>query len=294
MTDAERVRPSFETRFGIEVSLEEAQRRFRTRIDTRVLNKLTKSERSRVLAAYQRDVGAVTLGGPFVYETGIMPTILEAAGAAAESLEFLRATTGHFEDFLRIVELAYQEAREKRIGISREVELALEAAEHSLGIGWHDGVFWPQVAAALEDPIQRYMHALGLRDEGFASVATAYMHGRRRLEEAGTDENELKDVIVSMYEALEGVAKMITGRDRTLNANQKLLARELRLPVQFEGILTQLVDYGNTYRHAPALRESTTRPSRPTIRRNLAEAYTHLVGAFIRLADGCGKANSEA
>ena len=82
-----------------------------------------------------------------------------------------------------------------------------------------------------------------------------------------------------MYEALEALAKIETGRDRDLSANSELFIKALRASDQFKTLLKDYIAYANQFRHAVNNRES-----KPILTTAEVEAFIYLTGVFIRLA----------
>ena len=58
------------------------------------------------------------------------------------------------------------------------------------------------------------------------------------------------DTVTDIYEALEAMAKEVTGKDRELSANTQLFISKLKLNKHYEEMLKGHIEYGCEYRHA--------------------------------------------
>ncbi len=88
------------------------------------------------------------------------------------------------------------------------------------------------------------------------------------------------DVITDMYEALEALAKVVTGRStRDLSANAELFLSTLGVSDGYRSILKEYIKYANDFRHA--LEEGKVRSAPPA---REVESFVYLTGLFIRLA----------
>ena len=97
--------------------------------------------------------------------------------------------------------------------------------------------------------------------------------------EANKDPTRYGDVITDMYEALEAVAKIVTGRDVDLAGNREKFASELRLPEQYTRMLKEYIDFGCKYRHSPGVTQPREYPSEED-----TEAFMYITGLFVRRA----------
>ena len=98
--------------------------------------------------------------------------------------------------------------------------------------------------------------------------------------EAQNRPDRLADVVTDMYEALEGLAKIVTGKPKKdLSANAERFISEVNASQHYKTLLRNYIIYGNEFRHAE--REGKPRPplSEPEV-----EAFIYLTGLFIRLA----------
>ena len=82
-----------------------------------------------------------------------------------------------------------------------------------------------------------------------------------------------------MYEALEALAKIVTGRGRDLSGNAELFIKKLRASQGYKKILKDYISYANEFRHAQ--QEEKKKPARSI---SEVESFVYLTGLFIRLA----------
>jgi sulfur transfer protein SufE len=82
-----------------------------------------------------------------------------------------------------------------------------------------------------------------------------------------------------MYEALEALAKVVTGRDKDLSANRELFLSKVKASEGYKGILKEYIEYANNFRHAPKQGQE-----KPNVSVNECESFVYLTGLFIRLA----------
>ena len=113
----------------------------------------------------------------------------------------------------------------------------------------------------------------------FAAVLAPYEQGLEHLLTSQTNPERLKDVITDVYEALEALAKIFTGRNRDLSANRERFISELRLPEGYSRILKEYINYACDYRHGE---DASQRRENPNPRE--VESFLYLTGVFIRLA----------
>ena len=90
----------------------------------------------------------------------------------------------------------------------------------------------------------------------------------------------LWDTVTDVYEAVEALAKRITGKDTDLSANAQLFISKLKLSGYYKKMLKDYIDYANEYsRHATRLGKE-----KKLLLRSEVEAFIYTSGLFIRLA----------
>jgi len=83
-----------------------------------------------------------------------------------------------------------------------------------------------------------------------------------------------------MYEAVEALAKVVTGRQgKDLSQNRELFISKVDASDAYKVLLKDYIDYANEFRHA----EQEGEP-KPVMTEREAESFVYLTGIFIRLA----------
>ena len=82
-----------------------------------------------------------------------------------------------------------------------------------------------------------------------------------------------------MYESIEALAKIITGREgKDLSANAELFLSKIKTSSKYRVILKDYIDYANDFRHPPE-----EGAARKPINEHEAESFVYLTGLFIRM-----------
>jgi len=97
--------------------------------------------------------------------------------------------------------------------------------------------------------------------------------------EAQQKPERLGDTITDIYEAVEALAKSVTGRDKDLSGNAELFISKLELSDYYKKMLKDYIEFACDYRHAVKLGEK-----REPLSRNEVEAFIYTSGLFMRLA----------
>lgn len=252
--------PSFYQRFNIEIGLEAVQGRFVNRVYNTmpvVFNSAKGSDRR-----LPRKL-ATTLG--ILYED-------------EDSLE--QFLSDDFYQCLRTLEALYKVMHNfYKPDFDERIKTILSLTEVDLGIQWRNGVFWRSGAKLLDEALVNE-NLRWLSDPKYIDVLTPFEKGLRHFIEAKKQPEKLSDVITDIYEALEALAKIVTGKDRDLSSNAESFISELKLSDYYKGMLKAHISYANKLsRHAPGLRET-----RAKLLPNEVEAFVYTTGLFIRLA----------
>ena len=259
---------SFRERFEVQVGAEEAQRRFLARITNFVGPLLHDCYSSDSVEDIERTI-ASELGD--VYSYGYLDGVLE-------SRNFLRV--------LHALEVLYNEAtipdppteEPPRTVIDRTVRQILDNAEIDLGITWDHGQFHRKGAHVLDEKlVNDPLH--WLRAKQYKTVVTPFEKGLAHLLRSNADPRLRTDVVTDLYEALEALAKIVTGRDRDLSANAEAFISKVKASDAYKVLLKDYIEYANTFRHAAEQK----RP-KPTLSAAEVESFVYLTGVFIRLA----------
>jgi len=187
---------------------------------------------------------------------------------------------GDFYSCLRAVEAAYatlpQGPREELDDLICSI---LDRSEIDLGITWKKGMFIRTGATLLDqnlvnEPLE------WLSDPKYKDVYVPFERGLNHFLKAGKYPDLLPDVIKNVYEALEALSKIITGRhSKDLSANAELFIKKIRASESYKRLLKEYIDYANRFRHAPREGEKKPEPSESEV-----ESFIYLTGLFIRLA----------
>ncbi|MBI4303106.1 MAG: hypothetical protein HY665_02040 [Chloroflexi bacterium] len=161
--------------------------------------------------------------------------------------------------------------------VRSSIEYAISLCETDIDVEWRDGVFWPSGAKLLDVALVNE-NLKWLADKGYHGVLGPFEKGLRHFLEAQQHSERLADTVTDIYEAVEALAKVVTGRDNDLSGNAELFISKLELSDYYRKMLKDYIDYANDYRHAAKLGEK----KKPLIR-NEVEAFIYTSGLFIRL-----------
>ncbi len=268
----------FHQRFNIQVPIEEAKRRFINRIRNSVLSYNAFNN----FQGYQSfwnsicDAVANRLGEPVQY--------------GHDSIQIF---TGDWKwhKTLQAVEAVYDQFDGQRnfhfpFTISKRVGLIMQQAELDLGIRWTDGRFLPSGASELDEVLINDS-LRWIREKGLLTVQAPFEKSLSHLLQARAKPELLSDVITDAYEALEALAKIVTGRDQTLDANQDAFLAKICASDEYKQILNECLrkyrSFAHKFRHGAASPEK-----KPSIGYAEAESFVYLTGLFIRLTISAG------
>jgi len=252
--------PSFHQRFNIEIGLEEAQIRFMKRVYNMMPAIFN--------AAKGRD-------------RRLPRKLANALGIEYREEDRLESFLGDdFYSCLRTLEATYDLMSDSyKPDFDERMKTILSLTEVDLGIQWRDGFFWPSGAKLLDKALVDE-NLKWLSDPKYIDVLTPFEKGLRHFLEAQQQPEKLSGVITDIYEALEALAKIVTGKDKDLSSNAESFISELKLSDYYKGMLKAHISYANKLsRHAPGLRET-----RAKLLPNEVEAFVYTTGLFIRLA----------
>ena len=265
-TDDEATVPSFHQRFSIEVGLDEARQMFVNRVLNTVqaifplLNSVHYKDRKHDIMLNRV---ASTLGKRYAW-TDI----------------FSLYCGNDFTETLRCVEALYHSlgSSSEQATLGAEVMLALYDSEVDIGVEWRNGVFWSKGAILLDqalvnEPLE------WMSEPTYKSVLQPFKKALSDYLESNAKPEKLADVITDMYEALEAMAKIVTGNDREMSGNRELFISRISLDKHYAKMLKDYIGYANEYRHAVALGQTKKPPSE-----HETEAFMYMTGLFIRLA----------
>lgn len=163
--------------------------------------------------------------------------------------------------------------------VDYSIRHAISLSETDLGIEWRDGTFWASGAEVLDEALVNE-NLKWLDDKDYQDVRAPFEKGLRHFLEAMQKPERLGDAVTDVYEAVEAIAKRVTGRDRDLSANAEMFINKLKLSDYYKKMLKDYIGYANDYgRHAAKLGEE-----KKVLKRNEVEAFIYTSGLFIRLA----------
>jgi hypothetical protein len=257
------MRFDFHERFGVSVDVNEAKRRFVNRIFNRVFNYLF--------------FDALDL----VSGQDVLRSVADEIGISYERQMDFKAYTG--EDFYRVLQAleGFYKAvsADIRTKLDAEIIRTLSESEIDIGVRWEQGRFIRSGAKLLDDSLVN-VSLRWLSDHRYDSVLQPYSKGLEHFLQAGKRPELLADAVTDMYEALEALSKIVTGRDtKDLSANAQLFLKEVSASEPYKNILKEYISYANTFRHAVSNSQR-----KPVLTVAEVESFIYLTGIFIRLA----------
>lgn len=162
--------------------------------------------------------------------------------------------------------------------VDDSIEHALSLSEVDVGIEWRDGAFWPSGAEVLDGALVND-NLKWLAAKGYHNVIGPFEKGLRHFMESQQKPDRLGDAVTDMYEAVEALAKDITGKDDDLSGNAEIFISKLGLSDYYKKMLKDYIGYANEYRHAAKLGGK-----KKPLKHNEVEAFIYISGLFIRLA----------
>ena len=119
-----------------------------------------------------------------------------------------------------------------------------------------------------------------LCDLKYKTVYDPFVKGLSHYLEAQNRPDRLADVVTDMYEAVEALAKIVTGRSsKDLSGNAEKFISNVKASQHHKTLLKDYIACANEFRHA----EDEGRP-RPPLSEPEVESFIYLTGLFIRLA----------
>lgn len=259
----------FHDRFGIELDMVEAQRRFVNRVKNRLIN-------------YYLSV-----------HTAENEILWEVANVLGEEHDFSLSLSDYigadFYKCLCAIEISFKALQQRKYAGSAEIgsviQEILDESETDLGLKWYAGKFVSKGAELLDLALIR-KPLRWLKAKKYRSVYNPFQKGLSHFVDASKKPTLLSDVVTDMYEALEALAKIETDRPtKDLSANAELFIKKIKASTAYKNILKQYIEYANNFRHA--IEEGK---NRPTLSSSEVESFIYLTGLFIRLVISAKKA----
>lgn len=256
----------FHERFDIELNIEEAREHFLNRVENRIFDDFFDSKVNE--------------------DTKTTVVLWQVANALGEKFEWTNDfgdyVNNDFHKCLQVLEVSYNALTNKQQKglLSLRIELVLEESEIDLGISWGNGKFIRTGAKLLDQKLVNEP-LRWLSDPRYKNVYAPFAKGLSYFLEAEKHPESLSDVITDMYEALEALSEVVTGRNKELSGNAELFIRKINASQHYKPILKKYITYACEFRHA--LEEGKERPTLPV---SEVESFVYLTGLFIRLAIG--------
>jgi hypothetical protein len=253
----------FHERFDIIVDKKEAERRFASRAYNQVFDEFYGQIRSETDKIIVMRAVATALGKKFDYY----------------KLRYEDYIEEDFFSCLRAIEVFYQANQDpqNKKTLDHLITGLLKASEVDLGIKWERHHFVRTGAKELDDKLVNEP-LRWLRGKRYKSVLKPFEKGLGEFLEAEKKPERCYDAITGMYEAVESLAKIVTGRDKDLSANRELFIKSAKASQEYKGILKEYIDYANKFRHAPEQGQQ-----KPMVSIAECESFVYLTGLFIRL-----------
>lgn len=197
-----------------------------------------------------------------------------------ETYIFTDYVQGDFLRCLQALEALYHALSDSLAAeFSHQLEPILSQSETDLGIRWRNGTFFPSGAKLLDQALVDE-NLQWLSESRYQNVLAPFQKGLSDFLQGQRDPNKLIDVVRDMYEALEAMAKVITGKSRRdLSKTHELFVKKLSLSDHYKKMLTDYIAYGCQFRHG--LEAAKTRIPPPL---QEVEAFIYITGLFLRLA----------
>ncbi|MEX0803407.1 MAG: hypothetical protein WD688_08840 [Candidatus Binatia bacterium] len=263
----------FHKRFNVEVAVNEARRRFVERIRT-----LTWSMVEQLYRTDRHDMNSLLqtinfhLGErhhPVTHPSDVMEQWDAFVGdnftkclcmTEAVRVGFVRYSPETVAQFIKVV------------------IAAVENSEFDLEISWDGKIFTRKGAMLLDEKLVNEPLEW-LRDPKYQNALIPFEKGLKHWMEAHKNPQHYGDVITDVYESLEAMAKLVSGRNADLSANREKFCSVIGLPDAYNKMLKEYIDFGCEYRHAPETTRARTYPSERD-----TEAFIYMTGVFLRLA----------
>lgn len=268
----------FHIRFNIDVPIAEAQRRFVNRIENNVRQAMERVylDSSRTRSALDRLLAEVktTLGEPN-REDSLYPFQFMS--------EWAKLVTGDFSRCLQALEGFHNALHPNWSYIANDLNLTVRKtiaqSEVDLGISWQNGIFTKKGAELLDEKlVNELLRWLG--DAKYENVLIPFQKGLSHFLEGTKDPQRFGDAVTDMYEALEAMAKIVTGKPtKDLSKLQEEFIAQLQLPETHKIMLKQYVIYACDFRHALEEGQKRAWPLE-----HEAESFVYMTGLFLRLA----------
>lgn len=264
----------FYKRFNVEVGLDEARRRFIERVRT-----LTWSLINNSYVLEHKDMNALLQAINFR-----LGERHQSVHYPSELMDQWDAFVGDdFSKCLNMIEAVHAGLANQRFSpdtvasFVEGVTTALQNSEFDLEISWDGKTFTRRGAKLLDEKLVNEPLEW-LRDPKYRNVLVPFEKGLKHWMEGHKNPERYGDVITDVYEAVEALAKLVTGRDADLSTNREKFASLVKLPEAYNKMLKEYIGFGCEYRHSPGKSKPRTYPSERD-----TEAFIYMTGVFLRL-----------
>jgi hypothetical protein len=269
----------FHERFGIEIGgVEEAKRRFVSRVSnflsTDVFGDNYKGFRNQ--AILMRAI-ADELGMQYIWDSSGANYIKGDFHRALQVLE------GLWTGISLNIDGGWGTERDESVRelerVSGAIARWLNKAEIDPGVKWENGKFSRTGAQLLDERLVAGPLRWLKEAPKFKAVLEPFEKGLRHYLHMRKDPKLGSDVVTDMYESVEALAQIITGRpSKDLSANREAFIAELGLSDHYKAMLKNYIEYANDMRHAKEGKPKAV------LSPHEVEAFMYLTGLFIRLA----------
>ena len=255
---------AFYKRFEIDLPLESAHRRFVNRC---------------------KNIIWANISPPYLRSSSVLDRAVMQATANAIGIRYdNRAVVDHYvtEDdllgCLQAIEAVIPILRDALPGMDYDsiISELIAGSETDLSLAW-DGTRFLLTGAQVLDEKLVAEQLEWLQAAGYSTVREAFGRGLKHLLQGREDPAQLSDAITDSCEALEAMAKVVTGNDRDLSSNRDLLVKRIGASEDHRSLLKAYLKYANNYRHAGK------RSGRAPVSLAAAEFFAYATGAFLRL-----------
>jgi predicted site-specific integrase-resolvase len=256
---------SFEERFNISVNYDDAKKKFTNRVENVIWLNMSFKE-GKENDKYINILWDIANEFGEIYYTNSKITDY---------------TKQSFTKTLHALEVAYSvlSTKKKKKELQQRIEYCLELSEIDLGVQWRNGIFIKTGAKELDETLINDVLEW-LDEKEYRTVSIPFTKGIRLLIEAVNNEEKRRDVIRDMYEALEALSMIITGRTKKdLSSNMEKYLSQAKISDEYRRIFKEYIVYANRIRHATGKNDNLFHISYREV-----ESFVYLTGIFIRIS----------
>jgi hypothetical protein len=206
--------------------------------------------------------------------------VANALGYRYHSFNHLEFYVGSdFYKCLHVLEVCYDTvAGDRQMRLDALIRMVLAESELDLGISWQPPIFVRTGAQLLDSQLVNEP-LRWLSEPQYVAVRKPFEKALQHFLASTRKPELLQDVITDLYESVEALSKIATGRDnKDLSANAELFINSIGASAEYKEILKNYIRYANKFRHA------VTKSARPSVSTSEVESFIYLTGTFLRLA----------